>query len=256
MKYHNTAAYILNPMHPVTVNVIGCGGTGSQVMQYLGRMQHALVALGHPGLDCRVWDPDTVTEANLGRQLYTENDIGNWKSWIQTERINRFFGVNWSANFLPWNEEHNSNLHPANITITCVDNFKARLFVNQYLKDHEDKDTHQQRPFYWIDCGNSNTFGQVIIGSIGKDTRKGSKRMKTVIELYGDSIAKGQLEDVQDQPSCSLAEALIHQDLMICPTIATYAMQILWKLFRTPRTNVQGLFLNLSTYSIAPIYIK
>jgi hypothetical protein len=32
-KMHFTDACLLNPTHPVTVNLIGCGGTGSQVLQ-------------------------------------------------------------------------------------------------------------------------------------------------------------------------------------------------------------------------------
>ena len=49
-KIHFTDRYLLNPRHPVTVFVIGAGGTGSQVITNLARMSMALQALGHPGL--------------------------------------------------------------------------------------------------------------------------------------------------------------------------------------------------------------
>ena len=49
-KIHYTDRYLLNPHHPVTVFVIGAGGTGSQVATNLARMSIALQALGHPGL--------------------------------------------------------------------------------------------------------------------------------------------------------------------------------------------------------------
>ena len=65
-KIHYTDRYLLNPYHPVTVFVIGAGGTGSQVATGLARMSVALQALGHPGLHVTVFDPDTVTEANIG----------------------------------------------------------------------------------------------------------------------------------------------------------------------------------------------
>ena len=48
-KIHYTDKYLLNPYHPVTVSVIGAGGTGSQVVTGLARMSVALQALGHPG---------------------------------------------------------------------------------------------------------------------------------------------------------------------------------------------------------------
>lgn len=37
-KIHFTDRYLLNPRHPVTVFVIGAGGTGSQVITNLARM--------------------------------------------------------------------------------------------------------------------------------------------------------------------------------------------------------------------------
>ena len=38
-KIHYTDRYLLNPYHPVTVFVIGAGGTGSQVATGLARMK-------------------------------------------------------------------------------------------------------------------------------------------------------------------------------------------------------------------------
>ena len=47
-KIHYTDNYLLSPHHPVSVHVIGAGGTGSQVATNLARMDMALRALGHP----------------------------------------------------------------------------------------------------------------------------------------------------------------------------------------------------------------
>ena len=49
-KIHYTDNYLLKPYHPVTVFIIGAGGTGSQVVTNLARMNAALQASGHPGL--------------------------------------------------------------------------------------------------------------------------------------------------------------------------------------------------------------
>lgn len=89
-KIHYTDRYLLNPHHPVTVFVIGAGGTGSQVATNLARMSIALQALGHPGLHVTVFDPDTVTEANIGRQLFSESELGLNKAVALVTRINRF----------------------------------------------------------------------------------------------------------------------------------------------------------------------
>lgn len=46
MKVHFTDNYIINPQHPVTVHLIGAGGTGSQVLNALARIDYALYKLG------------------------------------------------------------------------------------------------------------------------------------------------------------------------------------------------------------------
>src|SRR5689334_2966599 len=79
ISVHYTEQYIINPPHPITINVIGCGGTGSQVLNSLARMNSALKALGHTGLYVRAVDPDKVTEANMGRQLFSMADVGTYK---------------------------------------------------------------------------------------------------------------------------------------------------------------------------------
>lgn len=37
-RVHYTDNYLINPQHPVTVNLIGAGGTGSQVLTCLARL--------------------------------------------------------------------------------------------------------------------------------------------------------------------------------------------------------------------------
>ena len=75
-KIHFTDKYLLSPYHPVTVLVAGAGGTGSQVITNLARMSVALQALGHPGLHLTAFDPDTVTEANIGRSCSARRNWG------------------------------------------------------------------------------------------------------------------------------------------------------------------------------------
>lgn len=105
-KIHYTDRYLLNPHHPVTVFVIGAGGTRSQVATNLARMSIALQALGHPGLHVTVFDPDTVTEANIGRQLFSESELGLNKAVALVTRINRFFGFSWEAKGNAIRQEH------------------------------------------------------------------------------------------------------------------------------------------------------
>ena len=66
MKVHYTHPYFLNPQHRISVNLIGLGGTGSQVLTCLGRINAALVGLGHVGLRVTCWDDDVVSYPNTG----------------------------------------------------------------------------------------------------------------------------------------------------------------------------------------------
>lgn len=48
---------------PVSIFLVGAGGTGSQLADALGSLQATLMALGHPGFNVAVFDPDTVSES-------------------------------------------------------------------------------------------------------------------------------------------------------------------------------------------------
>lgn len=67
---HFTDSALIQATNPITVNLIGAGGTGSQVLTALARINHALNEFNHAGLEVRLWDDDTVATANLGRQLF------------------------------------------------------------------------------------------------------------------------------------------------------------------------------------------
>ena len=166
-KIHFTDRYLLNPRHPVTVFVIGAGGTGSQVITNLARMSMALQALGHPGLHVTVFDPDTVSQANIGRQLFSETELGLNKAVSLVTRINRFFGYAWTAEPQCFPTRNFSGESTANIIITCTDNIRSRLTLWKFLKKvRKENFSDHSAPIYWMDFGNSQTKGQVIIGTV------------------------------------------------------------------------------------------
>ena len=252
-KMHFTGNYLLNPTHPVTVNLIGCGGTGSQVLTALSRISHTLAALGHPGLHVTAYDPDTVTDANLGRQLFSVSDTGLNKAVVLTTRINRFFSTGWEAVPDFYNNE------PANIIITCTDTVSSRLSVADELlsKVSRGKYDDYEKPLYWLDFGNTQNAGQVILGTFGKVRQPKSKlytpigKLPCVTECF--DLAKA--DDRESGPSCSLAEAIERQDLFINSTLANIGAKLLWKLFREGMTCQAGAFLNMDTLKMNPVML-
>src|ERR1700750_523390 len=138
---HIVQKELLQPYNPVTINLIGAGGTGSQLLTALARMNHALTALGHAGLFVRVFDDDQVDAANLGRQLFTTAELGQYKSVALINRINRFFGTNWKAETIRYDKQSlkDRDLASATITITCVDTVAGRYEIAailQHLTNH------------------------------------------------------------------------------------------------------------------------
>ena len=250
-RMHFTDNYLLNPTHPVTINLIGAGGTGSQVLTALSRMSHTLIALGHPGFHVTAFDPDIVTEANLGRQLFSESYLGLNKAVIMTSRINRFFSTGWQAIPDIYRNE------PANIIITCTDNVKSRLDIASGLLSKTDKGYDFKKLMYWLDFGNTVNSGQVILGTFGKiDQPKSKKYIPTgKLSCITERFDLTKIDEKNSGPSCSLAEAIEKQDLFINSTLANIGAKLLWKLFREGMTDQAGVFLNMDTMKMNPVVL-
>lgn len=259
-KIHYTDNYLLKPYHPVTVFVVGAGGTGSQVVTNLTRMNMALQALGHPGLHVTVFDPDTVTEANIGRQLFSEAELGQNKAMAIVTRINRFFGTTWVAEgcHYPLREANNKGKPMlANIIITCTDNIRSRLDLWRFLKQYREISTSDDKtPIYWMDFGNAQTTGQVIIGNVRNKIRQptsGEYMPIPKMNVITEEVNYSTIKDKGSGPSCSLAEALDKQDLYINSMLAQVGCDILWRMFKEGRTSFRGAYVNLDTLRVNPI---
>lgn len=247
-KVHFADKYLLNPTHPVTVNLIGVGGTGSQVLGALARINHALIALGHPGLHVTVYDSDEVSLANIGRQQFSQVDRGLNKATVLVTRVNRFFGFDWSAVPTLYGSGQ-----PANIVISCVDSVKSRLAIANAIKGSNGVD--YQRKIYWMDFGNGTNHGQVVLGTLGRIDQPKSKKFKTVSEMkvVTELFDLSQVDESDSGPSCSLAEALSKQDLFINSTLAQLGCALLWQLITNGMIDSQGCYLNLQTMNVNAI---
>lgn len=259
-KIHYTDNYLLSPHHPVSVHIIGAGGTGSQVATNLARMDMALQALGHPGLHVTVFDPDTVSEANIGRQLFSESEIGLNKAVALVTRINRFFGSTWVAEARRYPVRKTGKEgkgHTANIVITCTDNIRSRLDLWRFLKScRKDTPPDHATPFYWMDFGNAQFTGQVLIGTVrNRIAQPASKEFIAIpkMNVITEEVSYSIIRDTDSGPSCSLTEALHKQDLFINSMLAQAGCEILWKMIREGRTPYRGAYLNMETLRLVPI---
>ena len=146
---------------PVYIELVGAGATGSLILAGLVRLHMAIKELGHPyGMAVRCWDPDTVSAANIGRQLFSEQEIGQNKAVTLISRYNYHFGLEWFAvpkKFLPSKNYESGNV----VVISAVDTRKSRASINAGLKQYYNE--------YLIDSGCGKDFGQVCIGNGSKE---------------------------------------------------------------------------------------
>ncbi|WP_316739152.1 PRTRC system ThiF family protein [Pedobacter aquatilis] len=254
-KIHFVAPYLLNPTNPVSVNLIGAGGTGSQVLTSLARMNYALNNLGHAGLSVTIFDPDSVEQPNLGRQLFSEHEIGMNKAVVISNRVNRFFGTNWKGipQRFPSPLDTNDINCMANITLSCVDSVSSRREIGESLDKFSRNFSHRDNPLYWMDFGNSRDSGQVLLCSLGKIAQPKSRIFETVPVLPPFISAFQSEHSEVDEPSCSLAQALGKQDLFINSTIANLGASLFWSMLREGMLKYKGFYLNLKDFKTQPI---
>ncbi|GAA3989777.1 PRTRC system ThiF family protein [Mucilaginibacter dorajii] len=255
----------LNPYNPIVVNLIGAGGTGSQVLTALARMNHALIELNHPGLFVRLFDDDKVERANLGRQLFATAELKQYKAVALINRVNLFFGTNWKALTTRYDKaglKAQNELAQAGLTISCVDTVQARLEIADILKAVYKRTNGygRNKPVYYMDFGNSRFSGQVILSTIGKVPQPEMKKYQTVETLpmvtdeFKDLLMASESAD--KTPSCSLAEALTKQDLFINSALANVGASLLWQLFREGVLFNRGFFLNLKEFRMQPLKVS
>jgi PRTRC genetic system ThiF family protein len=253
ISYHYIDNYLLNAVDPITINLIGCGGTGSNLLTKLAILNHALVNIGHRGLRVIAWDKDVVTASNRCRQLFFENDIGKLKSEILINRINLAFGTDWRSCAHNFNKTVHKS-YSANIFITCTDTISSRLDILHFLTKKRFTYEHaNNKPIYWLDIGNSLNKGQVILSTVKKiiqPNKKDKSTLRNVFDFFPELLSG--IED-NNTPSCSIAQALENQDLFINSFMADYAAQLLWTMFRFGRIKYQGIYINLETLNTNPI---
>jgi len=248
---HYAPKYFSNPNHPITITVVGCGGTGSRLLPKLGNLDQALQEFGHPGLMVNVYDNDFIEEHNvLKRQNFLRSDIGKKKASTLVTKYNMIFGTQWKAF-----DSFCDSLPETNIVITCVDkvDFRNRmnLYVNSVTKSNkEDYKTN----FYWLDCGNGKDFGQVVLTTLQEIEQPNSKnfevksKLKSVYDIFGD-LNQFTTKETQGIESCSFIQSNLEQDLFINEIVSVHAAELLKGLVLDLKLHYQGVVINQKSFN-------
>lgn len=239
----------------VTIHLAGVGGNGAQMAACLARLDIAIRALGHPhGLYVHAFDPDLVSESNVGRQLYSPSDIGASKAIITVTRLNHFYGLDWDASAcrieVHWNRSQRSGTRDGDILISCVDSRAARRTIHEHL-------FAGARYCYWLDLGNRESEGQVVLGTPsarnGLAGDQNGERLPCITELYPDLLNPNIAED--DAPSCSVRHSLAAQGLFVNDIVVRHAAHLLYELFSCGQLTAHGVYCNLKAQRSAPLLV-
>lgn len=236
----------LNPQFfgdaPLSVAVVGVGGTGSEVVSNLIHLHLGLKALRLHGLHVVAFDPDRVAEANVVRQRYAPSDIGLFKADVLVHRVNLAYSLGWESVPKRFSATHARTNW--DVVISCVDTRAARAELHKFAFK---KRLGQWK--FWLDCGNDATIGQVILGTPRSPGLQLRHHLPTATELHPEIMDVRRREAAA--PSCSAFEALQRQDLMVNKMVATLAVDLLWRLFRDRQLAVHARYFDLANDSLA-----
>jgi PRTRC genetic system ThiF family protein len=244
-----TEAFHFLPEHffqrEVSLHVVGCGGTGSQLVPRLAQLHKCMLALGHPaGLRVTVWDADTVSEHNCLRQNFYLPDVGHNKATAMVNRCNIANGLDWRAQpvCFSWEESEARN---GDIYIGCVDSRVGRKAIDEAVRQ-------QYSMTYWIDAGNDAASAQIVVGQYGRRAQDEPMRLPLVTELFPE-IVTGEEDNA---PSCSAFESLSRQGIATNAMAATWIYAWLAEAFKSGKIGWSGVFFNLETGQASSIPIS
>lgn len=243
--------HLINPrllQRRVAVHLVGVGGNGAQLAACLARLDIAMRALGHPGgLHVTAFDGDAVSDANVGRQMYSPADVGQNKALLTIHRLNLFYGLDWNAR--PWRyDEAREVASGPDIVVSCVDTRESRRALHRRIVDLP------SAVCYWLDLGNTEFTGQAVLGEGVNGRSGGAPRLPCVTELFPQILADASPED--NAPSCSVRVSLAAQGLFVNDAVVRFAAQLLYELFSQGRLTTHGVMVNLASKRTAPIEVN
>lgn len=231
----------------VRIALVGAGGTGSQLADALASLQATLMALGHPGFQVKVFDHDTVSASNLGRQRFTRSDIGHPKATLLVHRINAFYGLTWESAPIKFPVD---NARQYDLILSCTDKAAFRASLQKQRSEAQWSSVN-----WWLDCGNAAANGQVVLGQLSGPRTELS--LPTVVDLFPEQFTPEGIEaaDGDDTPSCGTAEAIARQQWPVNRVAAQIASEILWSWFRHGRLTHHGAQFQLDPLRTQPLPI-
>lgn len=171
LSFLRAATLALAEHDRVDLWLVGCGGTGSSVSRAVAQVARVLEEEGRR-VGITFVDPDLVEPKNVPRQMFAEAEIGMYKAEALALRYAAAWGLDIRVVTAPFAPKMLANDRDRlTILVGCVDNADGRRALHAALDRNERPDplygprTSGAPLLWWLDCGNSNQAGQVLLGS-------------------------------------------------------------------------------------------
>lgn len=221
-----------------TVAVIGCGGTG-------GFLAESLCRILPPHATLFLVDHDRVEERNLGRQNFISQDVGLFKSEALAHNLTRKSGRPVAYSVIP---AAMADFEWAGLVLGCVDNGPARRDIAKQLDDH------CFYPRWWVDAGNGDNYGQILIGNESERLLESfDQENNTCLALPLPTIQMPTLlAQAPRTRSCAEAVATGDQGPTINQVMAAVMLEVVRRLIEGTCPWMQ-LYLDMETGSLVPV---
>ena len=203
-------------------------------------------------------DHDRVEERNLLRQNFYPEDLGRFKAQALAERLALRFRRPVAYSLDPFSSplEGSSMFGPGwtslrpGILVGCVDNAPAREAMAQC--------TERWHSGWWVDVGNGEHFGQVLVGNASPDRLQGVFREgdQVCIALPRPTDQRPELLTAPEVPQgedCAEAVEAGRQSPTINQAMAALALEVVRRLAAGELTWMQVL-LDLEAGTMHPTY--
>jgi PRTRC genetic system ThiF family protein len=161
LSYARSAKLMLPASDRLRLFLVGCGGTGSWLAPSVARIARLQRDQGRE-VEVAFYDHDDIELKNIPRQHFCDGELGRNKAVTLAARYSAAWGVEVAA--VPKKFAGQSLPIDGNaltIVIGCIDNAAARQVIARRITPTRSYQEH----IWWLDCGNDESSGQVIVGS-------------------------------------------------------------------------------------------
>ena len=230
LSYARAATLMLSVYDTLRLVLVGCGGTGSWLAPSVARIARLQRDQGRE-VEVVFFDHDEVEPKNIPRQNFCDAELGRNKAVTLAVRFSAAWGVEISAVPRRFNEQ-NFQPEPGALTllIGCVDNAAARKEMNKVA---------DWSGAWWIDCGNEELSGQVIVGSATRveglegaftPSCKICKKLLAPSLVAPDLLEARPEESAASKMSCAEIQIANAQSLAVNQMVAAVATDYLLRL--------------------------